>query len=175
VTGVRGFAAPCGWLRLHRGGPSFGVEIDDRVEVVVPAREAVVAAGQYGLTRAGIAAHGVAVIQGLVALLDQQPEAFGPGQDGDRDGAQLLDMIQGEVEALAGIQPALRPDVFLQRKVGHHGGIHQHRLEVELLRQPGRVVAAQRGADHGRHAVAGDQVFRQGNGLARGGRQLRRQ
>ena len=135
-----------------------------------------VAALEHGLSRAGVFVHRVAVVEHLVAGLDQQPVALRPADRGHLERTQLVDVAAGEFEALAGIHVVLGADIGAEFERGDHGRIDQHRLQVVVFGEPGGVVAAERAADHGGRqaggAGAGDGGFRVRDRCARRHRQL---
>jgi len=83
------------------------------------------------------------VVQRFVVLLGEQPVALEPGQFFVMDRSQFVDVLAGEVEGFAGVEPALRAEVFLQRDMRHHGRIDQHCAETKGFGQMGGVVAAE--------------------------------
>src|SRR5688572_24872633 len=115
-------------------------------QVLREALQAVIAALDHDLLGARVARHRLAVIEHLVAGLDQQQIT----SRRDARHEELLPLREvglGEFVGLAGMKVLLRPEVGAQADMRVDRRIDQHRLQAVLLGEVRGVEAAQRGAD----------------------------
>ena len=161
-------SVPCGRRRQAQ-------EAHDVVQVRVEVRQRMVAAVEQLDVRAAVVRDHLAPVEHFVALGDDREVALEPGRL-ERELLQLVDVLDAEEEVRVGVVEAgLLADVLRQVARRVHGGVEQHRRAADALGDPGRVVPAQRAAEH-RHArrgPAGDAVADEGHRLARRRRQLR--
>src|SRR5437764_9976065 len=118
------------------GVPISGSRPLDQVgDVLGKARKRVVPALHHALQRARIEGGRLAVVEHLVAGLRDEPVALGTGDARHVQRGQLLHVIHRELEALARVQVALRPQVTREVAVRVHGGVEQRRAAAEALGQ----------------------------------------
>ena len=124
-------------------------EAQDRRNLRYELRERVVAAALHVLVRAAVIRDGLAIVEHLVAGLDQQEVALGTRDARDRERAQL-------VEVRAASPRTTRPSTCWSAcprtaagRVRAHRRIDQHRARAEALGEMRRVVPAERAPDEG--------------------------
>src|SRR4051812_30346720 len=90
--------------------------------VLGKARERVIAALHDALQRTGVIGGRLAVVEDLIAGLDDEPVASGAGHRIHVERGQLAHMVHRELERLAGVQVALRPEVAREMAMRVNGG-----------------------------------------------------
>src|SRR5467141_2355258 len=140
------------------------------------ALQAVIASLRDDLFRARIPGDGLAVVEHLVAGLDQQQVALRR----DALGIEVLPFTQisfGQLVRLTGVEILLRTEVAAKSRVRVDGGIDQHGFRIMSLREVSGIEATQRRSDEAyRCAAMGLQDnFRLGDCPAGKGRQRRTQ
>src|SRR5260221_7885270 len=121
-------------------------ELEDARQVLRKARQAVIAAGNHDLFRAGIALDRAAVIEHFGAGLDEQEIA----RRGDVRNVEIPPRPQvflGQRVGFAGMEVLLRPEIAAQADVRVDRGIDQDHARAVLFRHVGGVEAAERRTD----------------------------
>src|SRR5260221_5105918 len=121
-------------------------ELEDARQVLRKARQAVIAAGNHDLFRAGIALDRAPIVEHLVAGLDEQEIA----RRRDARNIEILprpQVILSELVRLTGVEVLLRPEIGAQADVWVDRGIDQDRPRAVLFRHVGGVEATERRAD----------------------------
>ena len=104
--------------------------------------KAVIAPFQDDLAAAGVAIHGLAVIEHFIAGFEQQQIAFRAERWWIKR-AQLRDVIGGKFKWGAAVQRRLRTKEFVRRDRGNDGGIDQHGTQGVFFSQRRGIEAAQ--------------------------------
>ena len=112
-----------------------------------------VAAAADVLVRAAVERDGLAIVEHLVAGLDEQEVTFGPRDAGDRHRAELVHVLARDLEGFARVEVGLDAERGFERLVRPDRGIDHGRAGAEALGETSGVKAAERAADE-RDAVA---------------------
>src|SRR5262247_1782775 len=148
-------------------------ELEDQRQMLGKAAQRMVAAFDHDLPRTRVLPHRLAVVEHLVARLDEQQIALRVN-GWHIEPAPLLEVRVRQLVFLAGIKVALDTEIALEISLRLHRRVDEHRPQVVLLDEIGRVETAERTADE-RHHTPRLQEFAldERDRVARPGRELR--